>query len=160
MFGKHQSREAWTAKLGKMKSRAQQLAKARGFEENFRSGLELQVGIILKHFKVPYGFESEVIPWVRPASDHKYIPDFKITTRSGKVLYIETKGLLDKQDPEKHQALKQQYPQLDIRIIFSNPHTWDRAAKTRTYAKWADKVGIKWTSKARMQKTLKEWINE
>jgi predicted nuclease of restriction endonuclease-like RecB superfamily len=155
-----ENRGSWTARLNRMRENAQSSARSRGFNEGFRSKLELQVAIFLKYFKIPYEFESEVIPWMSEPKAHKYIPDFKIKTRSGKTIYIETKGRFEPEDREKHLCLKKQYPHLDIRLVFSNPHAWDRKALSRSYAKWADKHGFVWCSKSQLKKKLYEWANE
>ena len=155
-----ESKGQWQAKLSRMKNNAQKSARARGFTEDFRSGLELQIGIFLKHINVSYEFENETIPYVTEPKQHKYTPDFKIRTVSGRVIYIESKGRFEKADRDKHLYVKKQHPELDIRFVFSNPYTWDRAAKTRSYAKWADKHGFKWCGKVNMQKTLKAWSLE
>lgn len=150
----------WTSGLGRMRHRARQAARAKGFTESFRSGLELNVAILLRTLKVDYAFESDTIPFIVPASEHTYTPDFRLTSRSGKTIYIETKGVMTKADRDKHLFLREQHPELDIRIIFSNPHTWDRKAKTRSYAKWADELGIIWSGKAQMKRALLDWVNE
>ncbi len=158
-FG-HDSDAAWRSKLSKMKQTAQRNAKARGFEEGFRSGFELNVAILLKHYKIPYEFETDTIPWVSEPKPHKYTPDFKIVSRTGKTIYIETKGRFMKEDMEKHLCVRNQHPDLDIRLVFSNPHTWYRKAQTKSYAKWATSNGFIWCSKAQLKVRLKEWANE
>lgn len=154
------NRQAWTARLGRIRNKAQRNARARGFTENFRSGLELNVAMALRSMGVAYEFEGETIHYVVPAADHKYTPDFKIVTRSGRTIYIETKGRMEGPDRKKHLYLREQHPDLDIRLVFSNPYTWDRRARTRSYAKWADAHGITWCSRSQLKKKLAEWANE
>lgn len=150
----------WRSKLARMKKQAQQKAKKLGLEEGFRSGFELQVAILLKHMGVPYEFESEKLEWTPRPIKHNYTPDFKVKTKSGKTIYIETKGRFMPEDMEKHLAVKEQHPDKDIRIVFSNPYTWYRAAKTRTYAKWANANGIVWCGKTHLKKFLPMWLAE
>lgn len=159
-FNPNEPKAAWQARLNNMRQQAQRSAKARGFDEAFRSGFELQVAILLKHYKIPYEFEAETIPWVSEPRPHKYTPDFKIKTRTGKTLYIETKGRMEKEDREKHIAVRNQHPELDIRLVFSNPNAWDRKAMTRSYGKWATANGFIWCAKSQLERKLKEWINE
>lgn len=153
-------RGAWIARLDRMRRTAQRNARTAGITDNVRSGLELQVSIFLKHHKISYEFEAEVIPYVSEPERHKYTPDFKITTRTGKVLYIETKGRMELADRKKHLWIKKQHPHLDIRFVFSKPNSWDRAAKTRSYGKWATDHGFKWCGKSQFPLKIKEWANE
>ncbi len=155
-----ESKGAWTAKLDRMRRNAQARAKKLGVEDSVRSGLELQVSVILKHFKVPYTFEAEQIKFVSQPENHTYTPDFRITTESGKVIFIETKGRMEQTDRKKHLWIKAQHPDLDIRFVFSKPNAWDRAAKTRSYAKWADANGFKWCSKMSFKTTISKWLKE
>ncbi len=154
------SKRNWHSRSNRNRTKALRNAAAQGFTEKFRSGLELQVGIWLKYNNIAYEFESDVIPWVSEPEDHKYTPDFKVTNKSGNVIYIETKGLMDPADRKKHLALKKQHPDLDIRIVFDKPNSWDRKAKTRSYGRWATENDIKWTSKTHFKHVIKEWINE
>ena len=155
-----ESRANWQAKLDRMRRNARAKAKTAGISDEVRSGLELNVSILLKHLKVAYEFESETIPWVSEPEKHKYTPDFKIQTSSGKIIFIETKGRFELSDRKKHLWIKKQHPDLDIRFIFSNPNTWDRKAKTRSYAKWAEANGFKWCGKAQMARAIQAWSQE
>lgn len=154
------STKAWLSKLARMKRKAQVSAKRAGMDEAFRSGFEFQVAVYLKHLGVPFEFEKESFIWTPRPIEHKYTPDFKICTASGKTIYIETKGRFMPADMEKQLAVKEQHPDADIRLVFSNPHTWFREAKSRSYGKWATENGFIWTSKAMLRKVLPQWLKE
>lgn len=57
---------------------------------------------------------------------------------------IEAKGLFEVADRQKHLLIKKQYPHLDIRFVFQNPHNKIYKGSSTTYAKWCDKYGFKW----------------
>lgn len=64
------------------------------------------------------GYEVDKIPYV---IEHVYIPDFTIEFKDGRKLYIETKGngrQFDGHTRQKMVAVKDQNPELDLRIIF------------------------------------------
>ncbi len=62
-------------------------------------------------------------------------------------IIIEGKGIFEVEDRQKHLLIKQQYPHLDIRFVFSNPtHKLYKGSKT-TYGDWCDKYGFKYASK-------------
>jgi Phage endonuclease I len=88
----------------------------------------------------------------QPAKLRKYTPDFILANG----IVIETKGRFITQDRQKHLAIKECHPDLDLRFVFSNPHqTISKQSKT-TYAKWCDTKGFKWAK----GDVPMEWINE
>ena len=100
----------------------------------YRSGLEEKTAKMLDELGVSYTFETLKIPYEIPASNHKYTPDFIITTKSGKTLIIETKGIWTYQDRLKHLLIKQQHPELDIRFVFDRSKSKISKVSTTTYA--------------------------
>lgn len=76
-----------------------------------------------------------------------YTPDFVLSNG----VIVETKGRFDAADRVKHLALKQQYPDLDIRLVFQydNPLTSHRLKKkvkkpqkVQRYSTWCQREGI------------------
>lgn len=86
-------------------------------------------------------YEPDTFKYVRPAIDSRYTPDWKITTRKGTVFYIETKGRFMKQDRDKMILMKQQHPELDIRILFQQDN---KLGKLLTHSGWARKYGFRY----------------
>ena len=84
---------------------------------SFRSGLEETIAQQLKDAGIPVVFESYTIAYTIPESNHTYTPDFFLPNG----IIIEGKGLFESDDRKKHLLIKKQYPQLDIRFVFSNP---------------------------------------
>ena len=85
-------------------------------DNGFRSGLENTVSeqIVARTKQLEY--ESYILPYVKPETTHKYNPDFVLPNG----IIVETKGLLDIDDRKKHVLIQEQYPNLDIRFVFSN----------------------------------------
>lgn len=100
--------------------------KKRQTRNNFEERIFQFLG--LSHVKVSY--ETEKIPYV--LAGH-YIPDFIITTTSGKI-YVETKGYFRPEAKRKMAAVKRQHPELDIRILFYKYSTIN--------ARWAERNGF------------------
>ena len=100
----------------------------------YRSGLEERTAKSLEDLGVPFTFETLKIPYTEPASNHKYTPDFIITTKSGKTLIIETKGIWVYKDRLKHLLIRDQHPELDIRFVFDRSKSKITKASTTTYA--------------------------
>jgi Autographiviridae endonuclease I len=126
-------------------------------EPTFRSGLEKKVAEQLDAGGVAYGFESQWIRYIVPEREAKYLPDFSF---EGSNIVIEAKGRFGGGNPKFKQPatdgakerqklilLKEQHPELDIRILFSRASTPIYPKSKTTYAKWATDHGFKWAEK-------------
>ena len=125
--------------------------RANAIKHGYRSGLEDSVAQELKDKGVPFTYEEVKITWL----DHKtrtYTPDFELENG----IIIETKGRFVTADRMKHLAIKEQYPDYDIRFVFSNPNAKLNKGSKTTYAMWCDKHGFLYSSKSIPQ----EWIDE
>lgn len=109
----------------------------------YRSGLEQRVSKQLAEAGVDAAYESLVIPYTKPESQHKYTPDFGLPNG----IIVETKGLFDADDRKKHLLVKAQYPHLDIRFVFSNSKAKLYKGSPTTYAAWCLKNGFTYADK-------------
>ena len=100
----------------------------------YRSGLEEKTAKHLEALGVSFEFETLKLPYTVPASNHKYTPDFIITTKSGKVIIVETKGIWTYDDRVKHLLIRQQHPELDIRFVFDRSKSRISKQSKTTYA--------------------------
>tara|TARA_Y200000002_G_scaffold351418_1_gene329411 strand:+ start:302 stop:655 length:354 start_codon:yes stop_codon:yes gene_type:complete len=105
----------------------------------FRSGLEEKVADLLVDLGVKYEYESTKVPYV---IHHSYTPDFVLPNG----VWLECKGYWDSADRRKVKSVKQQNPDIDLRMVFQAPfNTISKKSKT-TYAKYCEKLGIPWTT--------------
>jgi predicted nuclease of restriction endonuclease-like RecB superfamily len=102
---------------------------------------------------IPFEYEQERVKY---QVERTYTPDFKLLTKSGKTIYIETKGWFQSSDRSKHKKIKEQHPDLDIRFVFQNSSNKLNKQSKTTYAQWCDKHGFKWAEAL----VPKEWVNE
>ncbi|ARV77596.1 endonuclease I [Pasteurella phage vB_PmuP_PHB02] len=109
----------------------------------FRSGLESTVSKQLESRGIAYEYEQWQVPYVVPASKHIYTPDFLLPNG----IFIETKGLWEADDRKKHLLIREQYPELDIRLVFSNSNTKIYKGSPTSYAEWCEKHNIKFADK-------------
>lgn len=102
----------------------------------FRSKLEAEVSK-----RLPKGttFESEKLKYFIPKN---YLPDFIITTKSGKKIYLEVKGFLRYDDQQKMRYVKMANPELDIRFYFPNNNKVHTSKMTNS--EWCEKYGFKY----------------
>jgi hypothetical protein len=113
---------------------------------SFRSSGELSLAESLEAQGIPWSYESEKFEY---QLIHTYLPDFKITTQSGKVIHLEFKGWTpgweSGSDRTKLLAVRETYPLLDLRLVWATPafarRPIRRGGKT-TNEQWAEKHGF------------------
>ena len=118
----------------------------------YRSGLEDTIADQLRHSKVDAVYEGYSIQYRIPESLHTYTPDFVLPNG----IIIETKGVFDAADRKKHLLIQQQYPNLDIRFVFSNINAKIYKGSKTTHADWCRKHGFQYAHKAVPASWLKE----
>jgi hypothetical protein len=109
----------------------------------FKSGLEENISIQIEGKGIVVQYESEKIPYIVPATQHTYNPDFKLPNG----IIVETKGRFVAADRKKHQLVKEQHPTLDIRFVFSNSKNKISKNSKTTYGMWCEKNGFKYADK-------------
>jgi hypothetical protein len=122
-----------------------------GKKYGFRSGLEEKVGEQLKKLYGSVEYETEKIKYTINEV-RTYTPDFKLPNG----IIIETKGRFTPDDRKKHLLIKEQYPDLDIRFVFSNSNNKIRKGSKTSYADWCSKNGFLYTDKL----IPEEWLEE
>lgn len=101
-------------------------------KSKLKNKFEERIDRQLRLAKVKYKYEEEKIPYILA---RHYIPDFIITTPTGKV-YIECKGYLRPEHKAKMVAVKKQHPEKDIRMLFYSFNT--------KYIRWAERNGFRY----------------
>jgi len=128
--------------------------RSRAIKAGYRSGLEETIANQLQKKDIPFEYENKanIVKYVIPVSDHTYLPDFKLPNG----IIIETKGRFVLADRKKHKLIKEQYPDLDIRFVFSNSNTKISKGSKTTYASWCEKLDIPYADKTIPQ----SWLDE
>ena len=127
-------------------------ARANAIKHGYRSGFEHKVSEQLTEAKVKFEYETTVIPYIKPKTNHTYTIDF--TLPNG--ILGETKGRWVLEDRKKHLLIQEQHPELDIRLVFQNPKGKIRKGSKTTYADFCNKNNIIWADKS----IPKSWYNE
>lgn len=129
-------------------------ARARAIKHGYRSGLEESIAEQLSKQKVSFEYENpdNRIPYTIPETHHTYLPDFKLPNG----IIVETKGRFVLADRRKHKLIKEQHPELDIRIVFSNSRAKISKGSKTTYGMWCEKHGIPYADKTIPQAWLTE----
>lgn len=123
-----------------------------GIEHGFRSGLEDRNAKHLLTLGQRVVFEEHTLEYTQPGRLRRYTPDFILDNG----IVVETKGRFITADRQKHILIKEAYPDLDLRFVFSNPHqTISKQSKT-TYAAWCEHKGFLWADKV----VPVEWTRE
>lgn len=96
-------------------------------------------------------YEQTKVKYTIPARLATYTPDITFRDRP---MIIEVKGRFLAEDRKKHELIKAEHPDLDIRFVFMRPHTPIYKGSKTTYAKWCEDRGFKWAA----QRVPQEWL--
>ncbi|OQS44845.1 endonuclease I [Chromobacterium haemolyticum] len=118
----------------------------------YRSGLEDAICTSLESKAIPVVYEAFYLDYTIPESGHKYTPDFILPNG----IIIESKGRFMPEDRKKHLLIKAQYPDIDIRFVFSNPNAKLYTGSPTSYAAWCAKEGFQFAKK----EIPIDWIKE
>ena len=111
--------------------------KSRG---GYRSHFELGIAKSLRQKGVIFEYEKRKVTFV--PKPRTYTPDFYFPSTD---VYVEAKGKFDKNDRVKMLLVKEQNPDLDIRILFQNARNKIYKGSKTTYGAWADRHGFEWS---------------
>lgn len=126
-------------------------SRAAALKYGYRSGLEKDTAAYLRKRKVKFTYEERKIKW----NDFKvrtYTPDFVLSNG----IIVETKGRFVAADRAKHISIKKQFPDLDIRFVFSNPNAKLNKTSKTTYGQWCKRHGFQYAAK----EIPEEWLEE
>jgi len=124
----------------------------RGLIEGYRSGLEDKVADQLRSLSIPIIYEATKVRYTPPLKTRTYSPDFILPNG----IIIETKGRFVTADRQKHKYIAAEYPDLDIRFVFSNPNQRISKTSKTCYAKWCEDYGFLYAARL----IPKDWIAE
>jgi hypothetical protein len=132
------------------KSKVRTAAQKLGYKSGFEAKIAEQLNSHDLQAKELY--EKTTIKYTVPARDSRYTVDWSLPNG----ILVESKGRWTAADRKKHLLVKQQHPELDLRIVFqSSKNKISKGSKT-TYADFCDKHGIVWA-----EKTIPEsWYTE
>lgn len=103
----------------------------------YKSLLEKDVAAHLESRRIKFQYEADTFQYVRPSH---YTPDWKI----GPQIYLETKGEFAPSQRANLLAFKEQYPDVEIVMVFAQANNKLNKKAKMTYAQWCDKNGIRY----------------
>lgn len=114
-------------------------------KKKLKNRFEKKLDAQLKKSKRKYVYEKVKIPYTISGL---YYPDWIVYHNSGDGFFlIEAKGHFRPEAKRKMVAVKQQHPELDIRIVFYSAN--------KKYIKWAEKYGFPYA----IGDIPEEWLN-
>ena len=116
----------------------------------FRSKSEENVCHLLVDLNIPIRYEEIKLDY-EWRENKTYTPDFELPNG----IILEVKGRFVLEDRKKHLFIRDQYPDLDIRFIFSSSKKKLYKGSKTTYADWCTKHGFLYADKI----IPKEWYN-
>jgi hypothetical protein len=143
--------------------------------QGFASGLELRNQNVLASSGLEFWYESgpceisySLVVRVGECNDcgskdivtnHRYTADFAFRSESGKLILVECKGspwAWTGKTRSKHQAIKKQYPEMDLRFIFSDKNSKISKTSKTSNAEWCKRQKFLCESRLIPQRWLKE----
>lgn len=118
----------------------------------YRSGMEERIDAELKAAGIERSYEILTIPYTVPEAVHRYTADFLLPNG----IVVETKGRFLASDRTKHELLRKQYPDLDLRFLFQRADAPIYKGSRTTCAAWAEKRGFLWAEGRIPEAWLKE----
>ena len=112
-------------------------------QHKYRSGYELRLIEALMKSGIKVEYEAYSLNYLVPASEHTYTPDLMLPNG----ILVELKGLWDLPDRKKNILIREQYPDLDVRIVFQNASTKIYKGSKTSYGDFCNKHGIIWADK-------------
>ena len=131
-------------------------AAARAKALGYRSGLEVRNAKRLDSGGFDYDYEPFKLKYEQPAKPRTYTPDFVLPNG----IIVDTKGRWVTADRQKFKMIVEQHPDLDIRMVFSNPNSRIGKGSPTTYATYATRLGIPFAKEFIPQKWIDEPINQ
>lgn len=130
-----------------------------------RSKFESTVGNDLLERGVEFDYERESYLWMEKVTraqctecggkqcyqERSYTPDFFLPNG----IIVEAKGIFTSHDRKIAAAMQEQYPNLEIRLLFQRNNWLTRQHKS-TYGDWCDRKGIRWA----VGKVPEDWLLE
>jgi thioredoxin-related protein len=117
---------------------------------------ETAVAEQLKEAGVKFSFEPHSFKYNVPAT---YTPDFVLTTKKGKDIYVEVKGYHPGMQAwaQKIRHFVEQNPKIDYRIVFKDASKKFNKRYKSNLGDWATRIGVKWSSGGLIPE---EWLGE
>lgn len=104
-----------------------------------KSILEVRTASWLEEHNIPFGYEKE--KWDYQYEPQTYRPDFNLDGFT-----IECKGKLTKEVRKKLLAIVRCNPKKKLFLVFERPENKINRGSKTTYADWAEKNGIEWST--------------
>ncbi len=121
-----------------------------------KSGLEEITQTNLNDNEIEFEYETLKLEYIVPEKKRSYKPDFIFPNKDNPKMIIETKGRWVKDDMDKMKMIKERYPDLDIRMVFTNSNSKVRKGSKTTYADICNKLNIPYADKV----IPDDWLNE
>ena len=117
--------------------------------------MEVDTANYLKKRKISFTYEKTKIKWI-DLRNRTYTPDFVL----GNGIIVETKGRFVSDDRRKHKEIRRQFPEHDIRFVFTNSKSRLYKGSKSTYGDWCTKHGFIYADKVIPESWLEESNND
>lgn len=122
---------------------------------DYKSGFEYDFAKALRKQDLKFGYETKEFPFVQPAKERTYTPDFELF---GSGTFVECKGKLDVDTRQKLQWIKEAYPDTRLVLVFMRGRNKIRKGSPTSYMDWARKNGFEaydWETETKIIEKIK-----
>src|SRR5690625_420020 len=124
--------------------------------DQFRSGLERRIAAQLQRLGVGFDYEPFQIPYIQPEKQRRYLLDFVLPNG----IVIEAKGRWETADRQKFIMIRDTWPDLDLRFVFSRSATTISKTSKTTYGDYCESKGWLYADKEIPLSWIQEPPNE
>lgn len=106
----------------------------------YKSSYEAEAARLFKENNIRFTYEERKLPYIPKPAYYKI--DFTVYPHKDSdedAIIVETKGYFDQVSRAKMEQIFQQYPNLDIRMVFQNPNVLIKPSTTYAYKDWCEK---------------------
>lgn len=107
------------------------------YRSYFETDVAKELSSLKRKFKKAFDvkYEDEIFSY---SLHRNYNPDFKVVRSDGSILYIEAKGVLDRESKAKMLAVRDAHPEATFVLLFP-PYPSLSKKRAMEYAKWCNK---------------------
>lgn len=129
-------------------------------DTTFKSTYEAETAKEFDKSGIEWEYESRRLPYLPKVAYYKIDFMLKWPWPENSYCIIETKGYFDPVSRAKMIQVCQQYPNLDIRMMFQNPNLKTNPDKKYTYTEWAERHNIPWTTVEKLKEEYAQRLKE
>ncbi len=126
-------------------------------KNKYKSKFESNVAASFRKHKVKFAYETRKFPFVQPAKERTYTPDFELPETG---LFVECKGKLTKEERDKLLWVRETYPELPFVLLFMRARNYIRKGSKTKYSDWCNEHKFNWLDWDTGDGNCEKWMRD